>query len=181
MFYRARYYNPGIGRFTSEDPSGFQAGINFYIYTTNGPIINGDPSGLLSIEFDWRSKCKDIFIAIRNIRDRVCSTTNEWCKPRCASNPAPDCNYCEMIPNPDIKVRWSDVSTNTTTVVGIPISFTFYGSTKGNVITLHPPACKSMRALEQTLMHEMTHVCGYGTEAVPYKVADPRDPKTGCY
>ena len=29
-YYRARYYDPKIGRFMSEDPVGFDAGVNFY-------------------------------------------------------------------------------------------------------------------------------------------------------
>ncbi|MBY0578584.1 MAG: hypothetical protein K2P57_06015 [Burkholderiales bacterium] len=45
-YYRARYYDPTIGRFLSEDPLGFAAGINFYAYVNNNPINANDPSGL---------------------------------------------------------------------------------------------------------------------------------------
>jgi len=45
-YYRARYYDPEIGRFVSEDPLGFAAGdVNFYAYVGNNPINNNDPSG----------------------------------------------------------------------------------------------------------------------------------------
>ena len=44
-YYRARYYDPSTGRFISEDPKGFGAGINFYAYTSNNPINGNDPSG----------------------------------------------------------------------------------------------------------------------------------------
>ena len=37
-YYRARYYDPTAGRFLSEDPTGFMAGMNFYAYVTNNPI-----------------------------------------------------------------------------------------------------------------------------------------------
>lgn len=45
-FYRARYYDPSIGRFISEDPIRFDAGTNFYTYCLNDPIMFIDPWGL---------------------------------------------------------------------------------------------------------------------------------------
>ena len=44
-YYRARYYDPEIGRFISEDPLGFGAGVNFYAYVGNNPVNFNDPSG----------------------------------------------------------------------------------------------------------------------------------------
>lgn len=44
-YYRARYYDPSIGRFMSEDPKGFAAGVNFYAYVNNNPLNANDPSG----------------------------------------------------------------------------------------------------------------------------------------
>ncbi len=49
-YYRARYYDPEIGQFISEDPLRFKAGINFYAYCNNNPINCNDPTGLLSFE-----------------------------------------------------------------------------------------------------------------------------------
>jgi RHS repeat-associated protein len=45
-YYRARYYNPNTGRFLSEDPIGFDGGINKYAYAGNDPIDYFDPFGL---------------------------------------------------------------------------------------------------------------------------------------
>jgi RHS repeat-associated protein len=45
-FYRARYYDPAIGRFISEDPIGFDGGMNFYAYAGNDPAGFTDPLGL---------------------------------------------------------------------------------------------------------------------------------------
>lgn len=45
-YYRARYYDPALGRFISEDPLGFDAGdINLYQYAAANPINHNDPSG----------------------------------------------------------------------------------------------------------------------------------------
>lgn len=46
IYYRNRYYNPAIGRFISEDPLKFFAGINFYSYTLNDPVNFTDPLGM---------------------------------------------------------------------------------------------------------------------------------------
>ncbi len=48
-FYRARYYDPGLGRFLSEDRLGFRGGKNFYRYVGNNPIRRKDPLGLWQV------------------------------------------------------------------------------------------------------------------------------------
>jgi len=45
-YYRARYVNESVGRFLSEDPARFYAGVNFYAYVRNEPIDFVDPYGL---------------------------------------------------------------------------------------------------------------------------------------
>ena len=46
-YYRARYYNPQIGRFLQSDPAGFCAdGMNLYSYCDNSPVLFIDPQGL---------------------------------------------------------------------------------------------------------------------------------------
>ena len=42
-YLRARYYNPRIGRFVSEDPA--RSGLNWYTYCAGNPITYIDPSG----------------------------------------------------------------------------------------------------------------------------------------
>ena len=46
IYYRARWYDPQAGRFISEDPIGLKAGINFYTYVDNRPLLFRDPEGL---------------------------------------------------------------------------------------------------------------------------------------
>ncbi len=46
-YYRARYYDPEIGRFLNEDPLGFTAGdANLYRYVFNNPVNLTDPDGM---------------------------------------------------------------------------------------------------------------------------------------
>ena len=47
---RARTYDAGLGRFTTRDPIGFNAGdTNFYRFVSNDPVNRADPSGLLDV------------------------------------------------------------------------------------------------------------------------------------
>ena len=45
-YYRARYYDPTLERFISEDPIGFASGdFNWYRYVMNSPVNLVDPNG----------------------------------------------------------------------------------------------------------------------------------------
>ena len=46
LYYRARWYDPQLGRFISEDPARFDGDVNWYIYAKNDPIRSTDPLGL---------------------------------------------------------------------------------------------------------------------------------------
>jgi RHS repeat-associated protein len=67
---RARYYDPAMGRFLSEDPIGFDSDSNFYRYVRNNPTNGIDPTGLdcrtigsltycWNQHFDWQKKAED--------------------------------------------------------------------------------------------------------------------------
>jgi len=45
-YYRARYFDPNVGRFVSEDPIRFYGGTNFYRYVRNNPVRYIDRFGL---------------------------------------------------------------------------------------------------------------------------------------
>ena len=65
-YYRARYYNPHIGRFMQTDPVGYDDGINWYLYCGNNPG-RVDPSGLSCWEDFWDAK-----------RDLIEDTLESW-------------------------------------------------------------------------------------------------------
>ena len=46
VYYRSRYYHPMLQRFIKEDPTRFDAGLNFYSYVQNNPLKFTDPLGL---------------------------------------------------------------------------------------------------------------------------------------
>lgn len=55
MYYlRARYYDPNVGRFTTEDP--VRDGVNWYVYCGNNPVNRHDPSGMSWSDFIYANK-----------------------------------------------------------------------------------------------------------------------------
>ena len=53
-YYNARWYDPNLGRFTTEDT--IKAGLNWFIYANNNPLRFVDPTGLQSTaELDYRN------------------------------------------------------------------------------------------------------------------------------
>jgi RHS repeat-associated protein len=45
-YMRARYYDPTVGRFISEDPIGIAAGVNPYTFADGDPVNRVDPTGM---------------------------------------------------------------------------------------------------------------------------------------
>jgi RHS repeat-associated protein len=48
-YYRARYYDAGLGRFLQADPAGYEADINLYRYCWNNTLNFVDPSGFWAV------------------------------------------------------------------------------------------------------------------------------------
>ncbi|MEN6318468.1 MAG: RHS repeat-associated core domain-containing protein [Syntrophaceae bacterium] len=58
-FYRARYYDPKVGRFITKDPISFSGGdVNLYSYVSNDPVNWIDPLGLAGCTAGQLASCK---------------------------------------------------------------------------------------------------------------------------
>jgi RHS repeat-associated protein len=77
MFYRARYYDPKIGRFISEDPIGFDAGdANLYRYVFNSSVMSTDPSGQAITVFQAQvAAVATVFLTALLVTGDVCVAT----------------------------------------------------------------------------------------------------------
>jgi RHS repeat-associated protein len=56
-YYRARFFDPQLGRFVSQDPLGFDASdVNLYRYVGNSPLTMVDPMGQEAAEYSLLSR-----------------------------------------------------------------------------------------------------------------------------
>ncbi|QYU68255.1 efflux RND transporter permease subunit [Leptolyngbya sp. 15MV] len=53
QYNRARWYDPKIGRFFSEDPIGLNGGLNLYEYAKSNPVSYTDPTGEIPNPYDF--------------------------------------------------------------------------------------------------------------------------------
>ncbi|MBA3708208.1 MAG: RHS repeat-associated core domain-containing protein, partial [Planctomycetes bacterium] len=80
-YLRNRYYDPGIGRFTSSDPA--KAGSNWYAYCGGDPVNRADPSGL-----DWEWIAGDDSTYLRWTDIKLWNNANGYWSFVPGSNPA---------------------------------------------------------------------------------------------
>jgi RHS repeat-associated protein len=103
-YYRARYYNPGMGRLLQVDPIGYANGTNLYTYVTNNPVKYVDPYGLIAAENEccknsreqcqqdadgWLESCQSAALELYEEFQTMIDMMYEDCKTDCeAKTPA---------------------------------------------------------------------------------------------
>jgi RHS repeat-associated protein len=99
-YYRARYYDPSIGRFISEDPIGLAGGVNLYAYALGYPVGYTDSSGLL-VDALYDKGCGKLTIKDRDTGESISIGVESGGKPW--GDPIPNGGYeiLEQARNPD--------------------------------------------------------------------------------
>lgn len=69
FFYRARFFDPSLGRFTTQDPLDFEGmDLNLYRYVANAPTVGIDPSGTSALfEYGWLGAGSLAFVSAFNV------------------------------------------------------------------------------------------------------------------
>ncbi len=67
-YYKARMYDPYIGRFLQTDPIGYEDQINLYAYVGNDPMNFTDPTGLYRRGDGWSD---EEWVEFESHRDQI--------------------------------------------------------------------------------------------------------------
>ena len=74
-YMKARYYDPSVGRFISEDPIGFAGGdVNVSAYVQNNPVNAIDPLGLMT----FRGKLQELNSSVQDYRNTQIKMSNDF-------------------------------------------------------------------------------------------------------
>jgi hypothetical protein len=167
MLYRARYYNPSVGRFVSEDPIRFRSAKNFYPYVLNSPIETIDPLGLIATTTGC---CDDKKKQIEDAAHKACKDSknggcrqvlNKYNLSRCIDDKCKKPIPFRCWGNDPTKPDWcAEVERNG-------------GSGGGGVIRIYPnalsgfPTTTGCGNLSGTIVHELAHLCDIGPDFPP--------------
>jgi RHS repeat-associated protein len=179
-YYRARYYDPVVGRFIGEDSARFKAGINFYPYVQNDPLNYNDPTALYKLVGFTAPQQVDMMNAIADVKKML-----EDC-PSCVADPSIKKQLLGFLGGGNNAsgvtfIYEANLKEGCGGTVGVAHQTKIHDWTKG--------ACD---CLPSTIMHELVHntwhniltpPIGNWAEKTPYKVQDacyPHPHGAGC-
>jgi RHS repeat-associated protein len=149
-YYRARYYDPHVGRFLSQDPVGLRLPKNKYIYAHGNPLRYYDPSGLTDIRYDQRQ-------ADQGLND-VCSvTTSASHSAALLDSRIRDCADKKCAGPDRVKVFCGEGNPYLCPRKTKPWNLGV--AAFGTNIALCDSAFTSPCTLKNTILHEMLHTC----------------------
>ena len=163
-YYRARYYDPSVGRLLSEDPVGFRGrDINLYRYVRNHPSLYTDPIGLITIDPTFNSNCLPSLKRALGIVRRLPKQCN------CAiTKIGSHLSLNQLLDDPSITVHYDAGPPQVEGEDG----YTLPGDTHN--IWIHGFACRMGRfSLAAILVHELAHISlvpGPGQEDQAYGI-----------
>jgi RHS repeat-associated protein len=157
-YFRARYYDPSVGRFVSEDSSEFAAlDFSLYSYVGNGPPNFRDPTGFVRIDPGFPKNClSNLNRAIQILRRAAQKNPNCNCQYVAAGG---NQTLQQLLDTPDITIHYDPVQNNTADPEegGIGVGYTIAGDTSN--IWLYPYACREGRwTIASNLAHELMHI-----------------------
>jgi RHS repeat-associated protein len=165
-YYRARYYDPKIARFVSEDPLGQDQVDHLYSYVEDDPLNSRDPSGLLGARCVGcsRSQKRQVWPIAKTFCDNVAGS------PRCQMA------LRQMMPMDIVRCVEKRCREPIPLRCGRPCGpdWTEAGRTQGGQclqtdrpdmeIIIRDPAFSSNSGLAETFGHEFMHLCGLGPD-----------------
>jgi RHS repeat-associated protein len=82
IYYRARWYDPSMGRFLLEDPIEFAGGSNWYAYVGNNPVNYTDPSGnipaAIPVIIEGGSTAYDVYYTYSTLTDKCSDNIDKY-------------------------------------------------------------------------------------------------------
>jgi RHS repeat-associated protein len=157
---KARYYNPSVGRFVSEDPLRIKVGgdANLYSYVTNKPAKFNDPSGLITpLSVEEEAKCRgDIALALSIVKKQA-----EKNKPCTDCFEKYGCILSELLKLSERKIKFGTPAGCASKEAGNTGGYTRYPN-KDNAVYICPYSCRmGVWQIAFTISHELMHLCRF--------------------